>query len=183
MAAETFTHPVAGVGELRFAHLDLYDVFGDPAKGEPNGFVPLDRRRKRAELIEDMNDTATDKGQQLVELQAFRNEPIGMSHFIDYLARPTAIKDVVRFAYAKANDRAEMPALSDADVDAVLWALLAPLGIQKPKPAEQADPMATYGDGGGDPANPQIPPTYSATPSATTEATGTESGTGSPTGH
>lgn len=176
--AETFTHEVAGVGELRFAHLDLYDVFGDPAKPETNGFVPTDRRRKRRQLIEDLTDAGVDQLQRLAELAEFSRKELGLADFLDYLAAPTATAAVVRFAYAKANPDKAMPALPPGAESDVLWALLAPLGIL-PRKAAADESSQTYGDGGGDPANPQIPPTYSATPS---ETAGTDGGTTSQTG-
>ena len=171
---DTFTHTTGDGAEHRFAHLTLYDVFGDPNKPEINGFVPSYRKRLKSELIDNLKTSVEsgfiDKEQGLVELQNFdahhkKRDPL--KSFLEYIQEsPDAAGAMVRHAYAKANDNAKLPdGLPPGFVDDVCWMLLEPFGITAKTDAPDTLPgssSATYGDGTEDP-NPKPPLTYSAT--------------------
>lgn len=166
---DTFTHSTGDGAEHRFAHLTLYDVFGDPKKSEVNGFVPLYRKRLKAEALENMRVAGLDKFEITTELNGFdkhhkSRDP--MEAFVEFLREaPEAAAEVVRHAYATANSGATLPETAGPIVGDVCWRLLEPFGItpNPDKPANPTDKSATYGDGGTDDPNPKPPLTYSTT--------------------
>jgi hypothetical protein len=165
---DTFTHTTGDGAEHRFAHLSLYDVFGDPAKPEANGFVPLYRKRLKADVLENLRSSGLEKFEIAAELNGFdkhhRNRD-PMEAFLEFLKEaPEAGANIVKRAYATANAATMMPELPRGTIDEVCWRLLEPFGIS-PTPANEvvdsASKSATYGDGGPDLPNPQAPLTYS----------------------
>jgi hypothetical protein len=179
---ETFTHDIDGVGELRFAHLTVYDVFGDPDKPEANGFIPLHRERLKRKLRKNLDALDYSRDEKLSYLDGFDRKTLDLNDFIQYMEEPTSSAELVRFAWRGANDDKPLPPIPPDDETAVVWKLVAPLGIRPKKPAENPDapPPPGYGEEGGQAENPPIPPTYSSS-TATVETT-TAGGTGSPTG-
>lgn len=177
---ETFTHDIEGVGELRFAHLTLTDVFGDADKPETNGFIPLHRERLKRKLRKNLDDLGYSRDEKLSYLDGFDGKTLDLSDFVKFMEEPTASASLVKFAWRGANGDSPMPALPPDDETAIVWKLVAPLGI---RPKQQADadapPPPGYGEEGAPQANPPIPPTY---PTSTTVETTTAGGTGGPSG-
>ncbi len=167
---ETFTHSTGDGAEHSFAHLTLYDIFGDPKKSEINGFVPLYRKRLKSEALENMKLAGLEKFEIAAELNGFdkhhRNRD-PMEAFIEFIKEaPEAAAELVKKSYATANNGAALPESLSGDVAAICWRLLEPFGITPSpdkKPADESNKTSTYGDGGNDSPNPTAPLTYSTT--------------------
>lgn len=177
---EFFTHPYNGA-DLKFAHLTVYDLFGDPTNPELNGFVPIYRKRCKSQLLENMKTVGLPMEQQLAELIGFDNQPVGMNTFLKYVGGDAkALIEVVSFSYKAANGKDILP-LPEKFLNEVMWMILAPMDIFPTPPEDANDPepkgddSATFGDGGAEPDPLKIPPTFSATPGVdsalTTETT------------
>lgn len=187
---ETFTHTTASGEALRFAHLTLYDVYGDPRNPKPNGIVPGYRRRLLNQLIADLDDVGATVDQKLAEVAGFNGaHGDGRKLFHRLIDEPAGKTEVIDFAWGAANPGRDRPVLATPDFDAVRDALFRPFGIGFTAAADEgeaagadaADKSATYGDGGADGPNAVTPETYSATETAPLTEPGTINGAPSPT--
>lgn len=182
---ETFTHTSAEGVDHRFAHLTVYDIYGDPKKPvdpkdpKPNGIVPGYRKRLKLQLLETLNMAGFTPDQVVIELVGFDKQPVSFDTFLEFLDTPTGRTETVGYAWDLANPGVPQPKLSAADWQAVRAKLFDALGIEFSEPAAAAEgakpSTATYGDGADSP-NPQPPLTYTETAPTTVTEPGTVGG-------
>lgn len=162
-------HTATDGKDYTFAHLTVYDIYGDPKRDEVNGLLPLYRRSQKREIIDTMKMAGATTQDIITELAGVVAEPITSETFVKFLNSPTGRQQLIEYCWDKANKGTPLPTLDILDWKEVIDKLLAPFGISfggKDEPVESVsdtpkpEDMSTYGDGGPDP-NCKAPETYS----------------------
>lgn len=151
--------------ELKFSHLSLYDIFGNPQNPDARGYVYTFHKSQRLELRDTLRESGMDTdgiAQTMVEFN--KKYPLDTDRFTAMLSDPIWRAFVIEDRWRKANADAAYPDnLTVDDAVAIREGLFNPLNISFKEKQDIAPPAftdtSTFGDGGATP-NPQVPPTF-----------------------